>query len=244
MAFAHRFWNINILNSTAVFLTTVAGWIFADFLSGRFHKYIDAYGDENTPIVGTVIKEFAHHHRRPKDALCTPLLAALWGEVRFTAPLTILLMWVPMHPLLRIFAVTALAGIALSQHSHNLAHIPLKKRSTSLKIVQVLRIFLRHRPHMIHHRPPHSEYFEPLNGVCSPILERLNDNRREECLFWYLFHAVPRTWEDPKLAPPSYLDETMHHASGMARFKFDQQFLNNSENQNHLGTQRPKERIK
>ena len=211
----------SVLAMTGGILAAVAGWILADFIGGRFHKYIDAYGDENTPVFGEVIKQFAHHHAHPTDATRMPMIPALWGQARFTAPLTVMLLWIPMHPWLTILALATLTGIAVSQHSHNRAHVPLDQRSLSLKMLQALRIYLRHDPHQTHHKPPHSGSFEPLNGVCSPLLEWINYNRLEENTFWYLFHAVPRTWEDVSLAPPSYVDETMHHESGLARLRYD-----------------------
>ncbi len=202
-------------------LAVITGWIFADFLSGRYHKYIDAYGDEKTPVFGEIIRQFAHHHRRPKDAIRISMLLALWSEIRFTAPLALLLLYIPMNSWARIFSTMVLAGIAISQHSHNRTHVLLRERSGALKAAQAMRIFLRHRPHMIHHKPPHAEHFEPLNGACSSVLAWLNYNRLEERFFWYLFRAVPRTWQNPELAPPSYINDAKHYESCMARLKFD-----------------------
>ena len=65
------------------------------------------------------------------------------------------------------------------------------------------------------------EYFEPLNGLASPLLKATRFNRLHERFSWYAGRLVSRTWTDRSLAPPSYLDDGMHWKSGWARMRLD-----------------------
>jgi hypothetical protein len=171
-----------------------------------------------------MIREFQHHHRRPMDATRTSCIAAMWGAARFTTPLSITAVLLPSGLMMQTFLATLLAGIAISQHSHNLAHIPAHQRSWWLKLLQTARLFLPHRTHVKnHHHTPWHEHFEPLAGWWSLAFCLMGYNRAEERLLWYLLRAVPRTWERPELAPPSYLCEAMHWRGGYERLRFDWQ---------------------
>ena len=203
-------------------LAVASGWVLADFISGRVHKWIDAYGDEHTPLFGGMIQQFNHHHRRPFDATRMKLLPALWGATKFTAPLALALPFFDgIDPVTKAFAISTLAGLAFSQHSHNLSHIPPSRRGPLLKLAQATGVFLRPSHVRKHHPSPQSSHFEPLNGSVTPIIEATGWNRHEERLLWYVLRAVPRPWNDRALAPPSYLDDEMHDRSAWARLRLD-----------------------
>jgi hypothetical protein len=202
-------------------LSAFAGWQAADLASGEVHRLIDAYGDQDTPLVGYNIQEFNHHHVRPRDAATMPLFPAVWGAAKYTLPAAVLATFAKSKPTTKVFLTTFLAGMALAQHSHNRSHVPKGDRSPALQAMQGSRIFLKYDHVRNHHPRPQAEYFEPLNGLTSPLLKATRFNRLHERFFWYTGRLVSRTWTDRSLAPPSYLDDGMHWKSGWARMRLD-----------------------
>jgi ubiquitin-conjugating enzyme E2 variant len=156
----------------------------ADFLAGAVHWAEDAYGSENTPVLGPlVIRPNIIHHHFP----------------RFFTKYT---WWQSSWELLVIGAVVLVGATALgclgwqvwlfvaisvnANQVHKWAHRTRAENGPLISRLQDWHILQTPRHHGLHHSDPKNTYYCPITNIVNPVLERLQFWARLETLIYAL----------------------------------------------------------
>jgi hypothetical protein len=154
--------------------------LLADFVAGVVHWLEDAYGTEDTPVVGPLfIKPNIVHHHHPRhftrlswwqsswDLLLVglALLGVAWGFG--------VLSWQ-----LAVFVVVSINA----NQVHKWAHRTRTENGPVISFFQDIHVLQSPRQHAIHHTDPKNTYYCPVTNVLNPVLERLQ--------FWNRLESV------------------------------------------------------
>lgn len=149
----------------------VAAWLFADFLNGLIHMYMDN-NDRYTSLAGPLIANFHLHHKTPqyrKNAL--PIVYFLESGskvwlIGYQLAVVFLLTAVPLKPLLAHALVYAGILSSVAEVSHYLCHSSTAK---SARLLASCGLLLDKRHHARHHLENNCNYAF-LNGWSDPLL--------------------------------------------------------------------------
>lgn len=171
------------MHTLLILLQALGVILLADFLAGVIHWLEDAYGTEDTPVLGPlVIRPNIVHHHYPRfftkltwwqsswDLLLIGLLmigGAAWAGV---------LTWhVWLFVLLSINA----------NQVHKWSHQTRAENGPVVSFFQDWRILLTPRQHALHHTDPKNTYYCPITNLLNPALEAVR--------FWDCLEAVIET---------------------------------------------------
>lgn len=160
---------MTVLNMTVGLL---AGFIFADFLSGIAHIFLDHIISHKNPLFGEVAICFNMHHLDPKEithenpiqliktpfSLGSPVMIATIAIGYFSGSI-----W---FTLLTFWTITFLV---LAQVVHRIAHFGTPSNKV-IAFLQKVRILLPSKEHMEHHQNGEQTQFCILNGICNPVV--------------------------------------------------------------------------
>lgn len=173
----------------------VAGYATADLASGIFHHWVDNYPTPETPVVGTMAREFQEHHFRTYDLLEVSFLDNCVNAGRFLAPVMAGVAVGQPHYLVAAGAFSFLAGGYLAQGSHrwtHMAHPPALG-----KLMQNLGLAQSKKSHAMHHRMPWSDFYCIVNGMWNPLLSKVDFWRKLEKVYHQATGIEPKSWRDP-----------------------------------------------
>ena len=154
--------------------------VLADFIAGVVHWLEDAYGTEDTPIIGPLLirPNIVHHH--------------------FPRHFTRLTWWQSSWDLVLVGAVTLAAGavwgflswqlgllVVLSANAnqvHKWSHRTRAENGKLISFLQDIRVLQTPRQHALHHTDPKNTFYCPITNFVNPVLERLH--------FWPRLEAV------------------------------------------------------
>ncbi len=154
----------------------VAGYLFADFMSGCVHFFFDRFLDETTPVIGAAfVKPFRIHHTDPLDITRHGFLPTNGSNSLVTiVPLLGLFVLDIEHPAGSFFVgtvvVAALATFGTNQF-HKWAHTPTPHPFVAW--LQRRHWILPVDHHAIHHTWPHETHYCITTGWMNGLLVRI-----------------------------------------------------------------------
>lgn len=187
----------------------LAGWVFADWVSGLFHWAADNWGSAEWPVLGThFIRPFRHHHIDPvamtkhdfvetNGSNCIISLPAFaWGywSLSSSSP-TVGLFFA-------VFWLSVCYWVFGTNQFHAWAHT-----SNPPKVVRWLqrsRLILHPKHHARHHEAPHNRNYGITNGWTNPLMRAL---RFYEMIEWTVTKLTGIRPEHQKLA------DTLHQGA-------------------------------
>ena len=146
----------------------IAGWLFADLITGAFHWWEDRLARPDMPILGKwLIERNRLHHREPMvftaGSLSDRSLAAAIAAFAFGA------VWISILGL-SVFACSMILGGALVNEVHRLAH--LGKQPGLVGALQEIGLIQSPAQHSAHHRGAHDRRYCVLTDWLNPLLDR------------------------------------------------------------------------
>lgn len=182
-------------------LSSLAGILTADFMSGLVHWGADTWGSVNIPIVGRAfIRPFREHHIDPTGITRHDWIEANGDNCMLTV--------IPLASMARNFVLLPKALIlqnywwycyiyflclfvTLTNQIHKWSHTYFGL-PTWVETLQKYRIILPKQHHRIHHISPHETYFCITTGWLDYPLEKIGFWRRLEALITRFTGNVPR----------------------------------------------------
>lgn len=169
------------MRSVLLNLAQVLGIVLlADFVAGVVHWLEDAYGTEDTPLVGPLLirPNIVHHHfpryftklswwQSSGDLLLlgTLLVAAGWW-------------WGFLSWQLWLFVVISVNA----NQVHKWAHRTRAENGPVISFFQDIHVLQTPRHHALHHTDPKNTFYCPITNLVNPVLERVQ--------FWPRLEAV------------------------------------------------------
>jgi ubiquitin-conjugating enzyme E2 variant len=149
------------------------GAVFAaDFVAGFIHWAEDAYGYENTPILGKwVVEANVLHHREPRAFVKKNWLQSSW-DITLASALIVLVAWLTGHlhwPVL-VFAVLT----ANANEIHKWAHRTPRENGKIITWLQRMRLVQTVRHHAKHHTNPKDSNYCTVTNYLNPVLDGIN----------------------------------------------------------------------
>ncbi len=175
--------------------------LLADFLAGAFHWLEDAYGTEDTPVLGPlVIRPNIVHHHYPRSFTKLTWWQSSW-ELLLIGVLFIggaawagVLTW---H--VWLFAVLSVNA----NQVHKWSHQTRAENGPVVSFFQDWRILLTPRQHALHHTDPKNTYYCPITNLLNPALEAVR--------FWDCLESVIET-----LTGATHRQDTSNRGEGPA----------------------------
>lgn len=145
--------------------------MLADFVAGVVHWLEDAYGSEDTPVVGPLlIKPNIVHHHFPRHFTKLSWWQSSWDLV---IPAALLLAagwwWGFLSWQLWLFVILSVNA----NQVHKWAHRTRKENGPIVSFFQDIRVLQTPHQHALHHTDPKNTYYCPITNVLNPVLEKL-----------------------------------------------------------------------
>ena len=146
--------------------------LLTDLVTGFVHFWIDQYGHEEMPILGsTVIKNNINHHKNPMD-MTKRSYWSLTGS-SWILGFVILLFWVlafrKLHWEVLFFVLYGAQGNII----HKWAHRTKSQNGYVITLLQKWKIIPDKHQHRHHHKSPFDTYFCVQTVFLNPILEKI-----------------------------------------------------------------------
>ena len=143
--------------------------LLADFLTGVFHWLEDAYGTEDTPVLGPlVIKPNIVHHHYPRFFTKLTWWQSSWDLLLVGALIIGVAAWAGVLTwhvwLFVILCVNA-------NQVHKWSHQTRAENGPVVSFLQDCWILQTPRQHALHHTDPKNTYYCPLTNLLNPALE-------------------------------------------------------------------------
>lgn len=145
--------------------------MLADFVAGIVHWLEDAYGSEDTPVVGPLlIKPNIVHHHFPRHFTKLSWWQSSWDLL---IPGALLLSagawWGFLSWQLWLFVVLSVNA----NQVHKWAHRTRKENGPIVSFFQDIRVLQTPHQHALHHTDPKNTYYCPITNVLNPVLEKI-----------------------------------------------------------------------
>lgn len=154
--------------------------LLADFVAGLVHWLEDAYGSEDTPLVGPLlIKPNIVHHHHPRFFTKLSWWQSSWDLLLVGAAILGAAAWLD--------ALTWQVGLFViisvnANQVHKWSHMSRAEVGPVVACLQDCRILLTPRQHALHHTDPKNTYYCPVTNLVNPVLEAIR--------FWDRLEAV------------------------------------------------------
>ena len=164
------------VGAVLVVAAVVAGYLFADFMSGCVHFFFDRFLEETTPVIGAAfVKPFRIHHTDPLDITRHGFLPTNGSNSLVTvAPLLGLFVIDHTHPagffFVAMVVIAAFATFGTNQF-HKWAHTPTPHPFVAW--MQRRHWILPVDHHAIHHTWPHETHYCITTGWMNGVLLRV-----------------------------------------------------------------------
>ena len=180
---------------TAAVATTT--WAATDAASGAFHFLVDNYGGPDTPVVGTMVREFQEHHVHPWDLEEVSVWSNCAHAGRVLGPALLAVAAADPHYLVQAAALSVATAGYFAQASHRWAHMA-ERAPAPVKVLQDLGVLQGTKSHDAHHAQPVGAYCI-VNGMANPLFDKLNVWRKAEYYIHKATGVEPNTWLDPEI---------------------------------------------
>lgn len=157
--------------------------MLADFVAGVIHWLEDAYGSEDTPVVGPLlIKPNIVHHHFPRHFTKLSWWQSSWDLVIVGALLLAAgWHWGFLSWQLGLFVILSVNA----NQVHKWAHRTRKENGPIVSFFQDIHVLQTPHQHALHHTDPKNTYYCPITNVLNPVLEKIQ-------LWPRLEHAIER----------------------------------------------------
>ena len=157
--------------------------LLADFVAGLVHWLEDAYGSEDTPLVGSLlIKPNIVHHHYPRFFTKLSWWQSSWDLLLVGAAILGGAAWLD--------ALTWQVGLFViisvnANQVHKWSHMSRAEVGPVVAFLQDCRILLTPRQHALHHTDPKNTYYCPVTNLVNPVLEAIRFwDRLEAAVEW------------------------------------------------------------
>jgi hypothetical protein len=182
-----------------ILLQVLAAVLLADFLSGLFHWFEDSWFEEDTPLVGGVIRLNELHHRKPRAFLAK----AWYVNIRSSVVLAIALGSVlALVGALTPFVAGVLVLASLGNLTHAWAHLPEPQRSRLLCLAHRSGVLITPAHHVRHHLRRKDSHYCTMTNLVNPVLDRVGFWRGLERLVRLATGRRPRPQRQALAARP------------------------------------------
>lgn len=165
----------------------IAGYLFADFISGFVHWLADTWGSVDMPIIGkALLRPFREHHVDPKAITRHDFIETNGMNCGISIPGVGIVALMPLDNPWSLFFVAMITTAALwvmgTNQFHKWSHQEPEELPGWVKLLQRLHIVLPIEHHDIHHTPPFNKHYCITSGVLNrplaairffPTLERM-----------------------------------------------------------------------
>ena len=143
--------------------------LLADFLTGVFHWLEDAYGTEDTPVLGPlVIRPNIVHHHYPRFFTKLTWWQSSWDLLLIGALIIGVAAWAGVltwH--VWLFVILCINA----NQVHKWSHQTRSENGPVISFLQDYWILQTPRQHALHHTDPKNTYYCPLTNLLNPALE-------------------------------------------------------------------------
>ena len=189
------------MHTLQVLLQALGVILLADFLAGVFHWLEDAYGTEDTPVLGPLmIRANIVHHHYPRFFTKLTWWQSSWDLLLIGALIIAGAAWAGMltwHVWLFV-----LLSVNANQ-VHKWSHQTRAENGPVVSFFQDWRIMLTPRQHALHHTDPKNTYYCPITNLVNPALEAVR--------FWDCLESVIET-----LTGATHRQDTSNRGEGPA----------------------------
>jgi plasmanylethanolamine desaturase len=156
----------------------VAGYVFADFVTGFVHWAGDRLGTPATPVLGpALIAPFRAHHDAPEEMTRHGFVELCGASFILVAPAWVLTWLLPtelcgasVSVALRAFMLSLGFFTGITNQLHCWAH--RSERGALVASLQRLGVILPPELHALHHAPPYEGHYCVTTGWCNRLLMR------------------------------------------------------------------------
>jgi hypothetical protein len=154
--------------------------MLADFVAGLVHWLEDAYGSEDTPVVGQLlIKPNIVHHHHPRFFTKLSWWQSSWDLLLVGAAILGVALW--MGALSWHVGLFVVISVNANQ-VHKWSHMTRAEVGPVVAFLQDIRVLQTPRHHALHHTDPKNTYYCPVTNLVNPLLETFD--------FWGRLEAV------------------------------------------------------
>jgi ubiquitin-conjugating enzyme E2 variant len=149
----------------------VAVWLIADFASGVFHWWQDAYGDPYWPVIGThITRPNVLHHYAPRALLAN----SWWNSSRTLLVIALLIAgvawWTDALSWQLVLGLSL--GVNMNQ-IHKWSHQSPRRIPVLVRWLQRLGVLQSPKQHRAHHLDTRETNYCVLTDYVNPVLERV-----------------------------------------------------------------------
>ncbi|MCX6956140.1 MAG: hypothetical protein NTV51_28725 [Verrucomicrobia bacterium] len=162
-------------------LAQVLGLVMlADFLAGVVHWLEDAYGSEDTPVVGPLlIRPNIVHHHYPRFFTRLSWWQSSWDLLLLGGVIVGAAAWFGLLS----WQLWLFVAISINANQvHKWSHRTRAENGRVISFLQDIRVLQTPHHHALHHTDPKNTYYCPVTNLVNPILERLRFWPRLEAL--------------------------------------------------------------
>ncbi len=150
-------------------LEAVGVIVFADFIAGLVHWLEDAYGKEDTPVLGPLlIRPNIVHHHLPRHFTKLSWWQSSWDLALIGLCILVGAAW--CGGLTWQVVLFVLISVNANQ-VHKWSHMSRSEVGPLVAFLQDWRILLTPRQHALHHTDPKNTYYCPVTNIVNPLLE-------------------------------------------------------------------------
>jgi ubiquitin-conjugating enzyme E2 variant len=156
--------------------------MLADFVSGLVHWAEDAYGTEETPVVGPLlIRANIVHHHHPR--YFTRL--SWWKSSRDSAIANAVILMIGAWVGILGWQLWLFAFVSTNANQvHKWAHRTRAENGRVITFFQDIGLLLTPRNHAVHHSDPKNTYYCPATNLVNPLLEWMRFWNAVEWVIW------------------------------------------------------------
>jgi ubiquitin-conjugating enzyme E2 variant len=175
--------------------------LLADFVAGVGHWLEDAYGSEDTPLVGPLlIKPNIVHHHHPRHFTRLSWWRSSWDLLLVGAAILGFAAWLDALT----WHVWLFVGLSINANQvHKWAHMTRAEVGPVVAFLQDYWILQTPRQHALHHTDPKNTHYCPVTNLVNPTLEALR--------FWDRLE-----WVLEKLTGAKHRSDTSNRGEGPA----------------------------
>ncbi|XP_042479349.1 fatty acid desaturase 4, chloroplastic-like [Macadamia integrifolia] len=172
------------------------GYLLMDLTSGFYHWAFDNYGDASTPLFGSQIEAFQHHHKWPWMVTRIQFANNIHKFARALAFVVVPIDFVSKDMVVHAFVGVYFGCIMFSLQIHAWAHGTKSRLPPLVVALQDASVLISPSQHD-HHHPPHNNSYCSVSGVWNEFLERKRVFEKLEMELFLKFGVRPRSWNEP-----------------------------------------------
>lgn len=154
-----------------IFLQALGVVVLADFVAGVVHWLEDAYGSEDTPVVGPLlIKPNIVHHHYPRFFTKLSWWQSSWDLFLLGIGLLGAAAWLGwLNWQVGLFVLISVNA----NQVHKWSHMTRAEVGPVVAFLQDIRVLQTPRHHALHHTDPKNTYYCPVTNLVNPVLEAI-----------------------------------------------------------------------